>query len=57
MSLKRMERLRPWRSDAGGTSPWTGEGRIMQQQLSRATQELVAEEQYIDLAYSALNSR
>ncbi|SQH76346.1 protein of unknown function [Shewanella benthica] len=39
-----MECLRPWRSDAGGTSPWTGEGRIMQ-------------EQYIDLAYSALHSR
>ncbi|SQH76245.1 protein of unknown function, might belong to Methylated-DNA--protein-cysteine methyltransferase [Shewanella benthica] len=26
--------------DAGGTSPWTGEGRIMQEPLSRATQEL-----------------
>jgi hypothetical protein len=25
--------------DAGGTSPWTGEGRTMQEQLSRATQE------------------
>ncbi|SQH75993.1 protein of unknown function [Shewanella benthica] len=34
-----MERLRPWRSDAGGTSPWTGEGRIMPEQLSRVTQE------------------
>ena len=25
--------------DAGGASPWMGEGRIMQEQLSRAMQE------------------
>jgi hypothetical protein len=25
--------------DAGGTSPWKGEGRTMQEQLSRVTQE------------------
>ena len=25
--------------DAGGTNPWMGEGRTMQEQLSRATQE------------------
>jgi hypothetical protein len=30
--------------DAGGTSPWKGEGRIMQEQLSRATQEAKAED-------------
>jgi len=29
--------------DAGGTSPWMGEGRIMQEQLSRATQDAKAE--------------
>jgi len=29
--------------DAGGTSPWTGEGRTMQEQLSRATQDAKAE--------------
>jgi len=29
--------------DAGGTSPWTGEGRTMQEQLSRATPGAVAE--------------
>jgi len=29
--------------DAGGTSPWMGEGRTMQEQLSRATQGAVAE--------------
>ena len=30
--------------DAGGTSPRTGEGRIMQEQLSRATQEQLPNE-------------
>jgi hypothetical protein len=25
--------------DAGGTSPWMGEGRTMQERLSRATQD------------------
>jgi hypothetical protein len=29
--------------DAGGTSPWMGEGRTMQEQLSRATQDAKAE--------------
>jgi len=29
--------------DVGGTSPWMGEGRTMQEQLSRATQGAVAE--------------
>ncbi len=28
---------------AGSTSPWTGEGRTMQEQLSRATQDAKAE--------------
>ncbi|SQH75919.1 protein of unknown function [Shewanella benthica] len=36
MSLKRMERLGPWRSDTGARSLWTGDGRIMQEQLSRS---------------------
>jgi len=31
--------LLPWRSDIGVTSPGTGEGRTMQEQLSRATQD------------------
>jgi hypothetical protein len=30
--------------DAGGTRPWTVEGRTMQEQLSRATHGAVAEE-------------
>ena len=29
--------------DVGGTSPWMGEGRTMQEQLSRATKGAVAE--------------
>ena len=34
---------RPWRSDVGGTSPWTGEGSTMQEQLSRITLGTVIE--------------
>ena len=34
----------PCGSDAGGTSPWTGEGRTMQEQLSRATHGAVADD-------------
>ena len=30
--------------DIGGTSPWRGEGRIMQEQLSRVTQRAVTED-------------
>ena len=30
--------------DIGGTSPWMGEGRIMQEQLSRVTQGAVTED-------------
>jgi len=29
--------------DIGGTNPWMGEGRIMQEQLSRVTQGAVTE--------------
>jgi len=29
--------------DAGGTSPWKGEGRTMQEQLSRAMQGAIVE--------------
>ena len=34
---------RPCGLDAGGTSPWMGEGRIKQEQLSRATQDAKSE--------------
>jgi hypothetical protein len=38
--------LHPYGSDAGGTSPWMGDGRTMQEQLSRATHGAVAETRY-----------
>ena len=40
--------------DAGDTSPWMGEGRIMQEQLSRATQDAVAEDARRNLLKSGI---
>jgi hypothetical protein len=37
--------------DGGGTSPWTGEVRTMQEQLSRATQDTKAEARIQSLSH------